>query len=92
MKPGIWRWYARRSAIEPIFGHLKSDNRLERNHLKGKDGDRMNAILAGCGFNLRKLLGAFFLLIFCRLNRLILGQTDDLRCQRAVDLSPVCAN
>lgn len=92
MKPGIWRWYARRAAIEPIFGHLKSDNRLERNHLKGKDGDRMNAILAGCGFNLRKLLGAFFLFIFYRLYRLILGQTDDLRCQRAVDLNPASAN
>ena len=63
MKPSIWRWYARRAAIESIFGHLKSDNRLDRNHLKGKDGDRMNAILAGCGFNRRKLLGAFLSLL-----------------------------
>ena len=62
MKASLWKWYARRSAIEPIFGHLKSDNRLERNHLQGKDGDRINAILSGCGFNLRKLLRAFFLL------------------------------
>ena len=61
MKPSLWKWYARRSAIEPIFGHLKSDNRLERNHLQGRDGDRMNAILSGCGFNLRKLIRAFFL-------------------------------
>jgi IS5 family transposase len=61
MKASLWKWFARRSAIEPIFGHLKSDHRLERNHLKGKDGDRMNAILSGCGFNLRKLLRAFFL-------------------------------
>jgi IS5 family transposase len=22
MKPSLWRWYARRSAFEPIFGHL----------------------------------------------------------------------
>jgi IS5 family transposase len=70
MKASLWKWYARRSAIEPIFGHLKSDNRLERNHLQGKDGDRMNAILSGCGFNLRKLLRAFFLSfsrwLFCR--------------------------
>jgi IS5 family transposase len=58
-----WKWFKRRSAIEPIFGHLKSDNKLERNHLKGKEGDRINAILAGCGFNMRKLLRAFFLLI-----------------------------
>jgi len=53
----------RRSAIEPIFGHLESDNKLERNHLKRKEGDRANAILAGCGFNIRKLLRAFFLFV-----------------------------
>ena len=67
MKTSLWKWFARRSAIEPIFGHLKSDHRLERNHLQGKDGDRMNAILSGCGFNLRKLLRAFFLPFFQRL-------------------------
>jgi IS5 family transposase len=67
MKASLWQWYARRSAIEPIFGHLKTDNRLERNHLQGKDGDRINAILSGCGFNLRKLLRAFFLSFFQRL-------------------------
>ena len=67
MKASLWKWYARRSAIEPIFGHLKSDNRLERNHLQGKDGDRINAILSGCGFNLRKLIRAFFLSFFQRL-------------------------
>jgi IS5 family transposase len=67
MKASFWKWHARRSAIEPIFGHLKSDNRMERNHLQGKDGDRMNAILSGCGFNLRKLIRAFFLSFFQRL-------------------------
>lgn len=67
MKASLWKWYARRCAIEPIFGHLKSDNRLERTHLQGKDGDRMNAILSGCGFNLRKLIRAFFLSFFQRL-------------------------
>jgi len=81
MKPSLWRWYARRAAIEPVFGHLKSDHRLERNHLKGKDGDRMNAILAGCGFNLRKLLGAFFLLIS---HQLILHQMNGQSCQRTL--------
>jgi len=37
---------------------------MERNHLLGPDGDRINAILAACGFNLRKLLKAFFLFLF----------------------------
>ena len=55
------KWLKRRSAIEPIFGHLKSDNRLERNLLKGKDGDHINAVLSACGFNLRKLYAVFFL-------------------------------
>ena len=58
------KWLKRRSAIEPIFGHLKSENRLERNLLKGKDGDHINAVLAACGFNLRKLYAVFFLPIW----------------------------
>ena len=58
MKPSEWRWFKRRSAIEPIIGHTKSDHRMDRNYLKGEDGDKINALLAGCGFNLRKLLRA----------------------------------
>jgi len=37
---------------------------MDRNYLKGTEGDKMNAILAACGFNLRKLLRAFIWLIF----------------------------
>ena len=49
-------WHRRRSAIEPVIGHLKSECRLERNRLKGRLGDQLNAVLAGCGLNFRKLL------------------------------------
>ena len=35
--------------------HLKQEHGLERNHLLGQEGDRINALLTGCGFNLRKL-------------------------------------
>jgi transposase, IS5 family len=45
----------RRAAIEPVIGHLKQDHKMERNHLLGQEGDRINALLTGCGFNLRKL-------------------------------------
>jgi IS5 family transposase len=45
-----------RSGIEPIIGHLKEDHGLNRNHLLGKAGDKINAILAGCAFNLRKIM------------------------------------
>jgi IS5 family transposase len=59
-----WRWLRRRAAIEPVIGHLKADTRLDRNYLLGEEGDRINAILSGCGFNVRKLLRAFFLFLF----------------------------
>ena len=46
----------RRSAIEPAIGHMKNDGRLRRNWLKGADGDAFNALLCGCGHNLRLIL------------------------------------
>lgn len=70
MKPSEWRWFKRRSAIEPVIGHMKQDNRMDRNYLKGTEGDKMNAILAACGFNLRKLLRALLWLVFKELERL----------------------
>jgi IS5 family transposase len=60
----LQRWMKRRSAIEPMIGHLKSDNRLSRNYLKGKLGDEINVLLAGCGYNMRKLFWAFSLSFF----------------------------
>lgn len=53
----LWR---RRNAIEPIIGHSKSDHRLNRNQLVGKQGDQFNAIFSACGFNIKKLLRAFW--------------------------------
>ncbi len=38
----VRRWIKRRAAIEPIFGHIKLDNRMARNYLKGKEGDKIN--------------------------------------------------
>jgi transposase, IS5 family len=52
----VRRMLKRRAAVEPTIGHLKSDNRLSRNHLSGEEGDRINALLAAAGYNLRKLL------------------------------------
>jgi len=54
----------RRSAIEPTIGHLKSDHRLERNFLRGKSGDRINALMSAVGYNFCKLLRAFASLVF----------------------------
>ena len=77
-KRGITRslrkWLRRRCAIEPIIGHLKSDNRMDRNYLKGKEGDKINALLCGCGANIRKLIAAFFLsfILFAKLREKLL--------------------
>lgn len=46
----------RRSVIEPIIGHAKNDGLLGTNYLKGRKGDKINAILAGIGFNFRQLI------------------------------------
>jgi IS5 family transposase len=50
------RMLRRRAAIEPTIGHLKSDNRMNRNYLAGQVGDKINAVLSAAGYNLRKLL------------------------------------
>jgi len=47
----IRREMRRRAAVEPVIGHLKDDHRMRRNHLKGRDGDRINAVLAAAGYN-----------------------------------------
>ncbi len=75
MKASEWKWYRRRAGIEPIIGHAKQDHRMDRNYLKGKEGDKINAILAGCGFNIRKLLRAILLWLFKERFRVIF---DDL--------------
>jgi IS5 family transposase len=54
--PTIKRELRRRSAIEPVIGHQKSDGLLERNRLAGTAGDAINAVLAAAGHNLRLLL------------------------------------
>ena len=48
--------FRRRAAIEPIIRHLKHDHRMARNFLKGNFGDFVNRVLAGAGFNLKKML------------------------------------
>jgi len=46
----------RRAAVEPVIGHVKAEHRMHRNHLKGRQGDRINAVLAAAGFNFSLLL------------------------------------
>ncbi len=64
LKASVKKWLKRRSAIEAVIGHAKTDGRLGRNYLHGIDGDKINAILSGCGYNMRKLLKALLFYLF----------------------------
>lgn len=64
LKRNLKMWLRRRSAIEPVIGHIKHGHRMDRNYLLGKEGDKINAILSGAAFNMRKLIRAFFLFLF----------------------------
>jgi IS5 family transposase len=52
----IRREMKRRAAVEPVIGHLKTEHRMDRNYLKGRPGDRANAVLAAAGYNFSLLL------------------------------------
>jgi IS5 family transposase len=56
MTPALRRDLRRRSAIEPVIGHMKTDGRLARCTLKGTLGDALHAVLCGCGHNIRMIL------------------------------------
>jgi IS5 family transposase len=46
----------RRSAIEAVIGHCKTDGHLDRNFLKGRLGDQINAVMTADGYNFRLIL------------------------------------
>jgi transposase, IS5 family len=52
----IRREMRRRGAVEPVIGDIKAEHRMSRNYLKGRDDDRINAVLAATGFNFSLLL------------------------------------
>jgi IS5 family transposase len=68
----IRRELRRRSAIEAVIGHMKTDGHLGRCYLKGRDGDAANAVLSAIGHNLRLVLA--WLRILLRLILLALCQ------------------
>jgi IS5 family transposase len=54
--PQIKRELRRRSAVEPVIGHLKAEHRMGRNYLWFRRGDVNNAVLAAVGYNFRRLI------------------------------------
>lgn len=75
----------RRAAVEPIIGHLKSNYRLNRNHLKGKVGDRANVVLAAAAYNMAKLWAwlywpKYFSALFRYFKFVISSSSENIRC------------
>ncbi len=60
----IKRELRRRSAIEAVIGHMKSDGHLGRCYLKGRQGDAANVTLTAVGYNLRRVL-AWLRILLC---------------------------
>ena len=67
----IRREMRRRAAVEPVIGHLKAEHRMDRNYLKGRHGDRSNAILAAAGYNFSLLIRWFETLLRALITALI---------------------
>ncbi len=77
--PTIKRELKRRSAIEAVIGHQKTEGRLGWNRLRGILGDQINALMAAIGYNLRLILKAlsFLLQIFKELlTKMANGQNE----------------
>ena len=48
--------HSRRSAIEPVIGHLKRNYRMGRNFLKGIKGDEINVLLSAAAMNFKRVI------------------------------------
>lgn len=81
----IKRELRRRSAVEPVIGHLKNEHRMDRNYLAGTAGDAINAVLAAVGYNFARLI-AWLKALFCVL--LLAARADRVRPQAG---TAVCA-
>jgi len=72
----IRREMKRRAAVEPVIGHIKAEHRMDRNYLKGRDGDRINPVLAAAGYNFSLMLRWLAALLRALIAMLI----NDARC------------
>ena len=65
------RQMRRRSAVEPVIGHLKAEHRMGRNTLVHSAGDAANAVLAAAGYNFSLLIRWLRFLLLEILNAIV---------------------
>ena len=75
--PTIKREMKRRSAIEAVIGHQKTEGQLGWNRLRGILGDQINALMAAIGYNLRLILKALSFLL--KIFKELLAKMTDLQ-------------
>ncbi|MCU0428216.1 MAG: transposase [Candidatus Kapabacteria bacterium] len=64
-------WFNRRASIEPRIGHLKTDFRLNKNFLKGIEGDAINAMMVAAASNFRIFIRELLFALFHRFSFLL---------------------
>jgi hypothetical protein len=79
----IKRELRRRSAIEPLIGHMKQEGHLGRCYLKGHAGDAANAILTAAGYNFRRILAWLSILLRLILSLLMVTRAGQKTLQPA---------
>jgi IS5 family transposase len=75
--PQIKREMRRRSAVEPVIGHLKDEHRMGRNYLAHRHGDFNNAVLAAVGYNFRRLI-RWLRILLCLILRAFFPQSKPM--------------
>jgi len=82
LTPQMKKELRRRSAVEPVIGHMKNDGKLGRNYLLGALGDAINALLCGAGHNIRLILKKLREKLFLFLLGLLLGDRSCSECHK----------
>jgi len=82
----------RRSAVEPVIGHMKNGGKLGRNYLQGMLGDAINALPCGAGHNIRLILKKLREKLFLFPLSLLLVSWYRSDCRKATAALPAPAN
>lgn len=80
----------RRQVVEPMIGHMKADGLLNKNWLKGANGDALHALLCGAGHNLRMILRHLRVLYCGLVAWIVLLSTHSIALNRSAPVSVSC--
>jgi len=89
----VRREMRRRAVVEPVIGHIKAEHRMSRSYLKGRDGARINAVLAGLQLLLLRWLERLWRALIRALLVLCGGPNQPgVTCFIAGDGTPLCGD